>query len=128
MGIAVIVAGAIVVVGYLAMPELSAGTRLRGVGVGAFFFVYGIWAASQTSGLVLIPAAAFAVALAVLYTLYQQWQERYRRRTVQPLPPGTPGAKQCLSCGKAFAAETTGACPHCKGTLARPFSATTPRR
>jgi hypothetical protein len=118
----VALSGAITAVGFLIVPEASVRARLTGMGVGVLFVGYGIYAANQTSGIVLIPAGALAVALVVLFMLYHAFRDQQQRRFIPPLPPGTPGARQCLSCGLAFVVEHSGPCPSCRGTLAPPVS------
>jgi hypothetical protein len=114
----IIVAGVVSAVAFLIVPGASVRARLTGLGVGAVFVGYGIYAASQSGGVVLVPVGVFAVALVALVMLYQGYRDRWARGDVEPLPPGTPGARQCLSCGQGFAADVPGPCPLCRGTLA----------
>lgn len=65
-----LISGLITIAGFLVLPGADSSTRLRGVGAGAFFVLYAIWAANQSSGLILIPVGAFAMAGLTLFMLY----------------------------------------------------------
>jgi hypothetical protein len=102
------------------VPDTSAQARLKIFGGGAATAGYGIYVASQSSGIFFIPSYAIAVGLLVPVWLYRQLREQRRGRAVPTVPPGTPGGRTCLSCGRTYPADTTGACPWCRGTLALP--------
>jgi len=118
----IVLSGSATAVAFLIVPGASVQSRLIGLGFGVLFVGYGIYAASQSSGILLVPGGVLAVAVVGLFMLYQAYRDRWARRSVEPLPPGTPGARQCLSCGRAFAVEHSGPCPFCRGTLAPPVS------
>jgi len=116
----IVVAGVVSAVAFLIVPGASVRARLIGVGFGVLCVGYGFYAASQSGGVVLVPVGVFAVALVALVMLYQGYRDRWARGDVEPLPPGTPGARQCLSCKACLPAGTPGPCPICRGTLAPP--------
>jgi hypothetical protein len=63
-----VLSGAVVGIGSLVGPKISAKDRIYGCLGGAFFVGYGLYAASQTSGTFVFPVWIFVVpALGVLY-------------------------------------------------------------
>jgi hypothetical protein len=114
-----VIAGGIIVIGSLILPQLSPGQRLGGVGGGVVSIGYGVWMAGQTTGIVFIGVMPFTAALLMLFALYHAFVVApQHKRANPPVPVGTPGARQCLKCGQHFPAGMPGPCPACRGTLA----------
>jgi len=65
-----LICGLIIITGFLALPGAHSSARLKGAAGGAFFVLYAIWAASQSSGFILIPVGAFAMTGLTLFMLY----------------------------------------------------------
>lgn len=65
-----LICGVITIVGFLILPEAHESTRLKGAGAGVAFVLYAIYAASQSSGIIVIPVGAFATAALTLFLLY----------------------------------------------------------
>jgi hypothetical protein len=120
-----VVAGAIIIVVALVAPEASAQARLKALLGGAVTAGYGIYMASQTSGIFFIPVVAIALGFVLPVLLYREFRDQRQRRAIPSLAPGTPGARHCLGCGRAYPAGITRSCPACRGTLAPPSSSTT---
>jgi hypothetical protein len=65
-----LVSGAITAGGFLILPDAELSTRLKGAAVGVFSMLYAVWAASQTSGIIVIPVGSFAAAGLTLFMLF----------------------------------------------------------
>lgn len=113
--------GASVIAAGLLAPGASPRQRVKLVLCGALMIGYAIWIAEQHSGIVFVSTSGLGLGLVVPIVLYRDWRaQRQRRRTFPELPSGTPGARRCLNCQRSYPAETIGACPGCRGTLAPP--------
>lgn len=65
-----LLAGVITILGWLIVPEVEQSTRLKGAAIGVGSVLYAVYAASQSSGLILIPVGAWAAAAITLYLVY----------------------------------------------------------
>jgi hypothetical protein len=73
---------------------------------------------SLLSTIIFIPASAVALLVVIPVIAYHNLREKRQRRAIKPLPPGTPGGRDCLNCSRSYPATTTSSCPGCQGTLA----------
>lgn len=122
-----VIAGGAFMVTALALSEAEARARIQILLAGVLLVGYGIFMAGQTSGIFFIPVVAIALGLLAPLFLYFQAREKRARSAIPSLAPGTPGARHCLGCGRAYPADTIRSCPACRGTLAPPSSSTTKR-
>lgn len=65
-----LLAGVITIGGWLIVPDIEQSTRLKGAAVGVGSLLYAFYAASQSSGLILIPAGSWAAAAVTVYMVY----------------------------------------------------------
>jgi hypothetical protein len=65
-----LIAGVITIGGWLVVPEVEQSTRLKGAAVGVASILYALYAAGQSTGIIIVPVGAWAAAAVTLYFAY----------------------------------------------------------
>lgn len=112
-----VISGVMLVAAAWAWPELPDGTRLKIVAGGVGLSGWGLFAASQSSGLFLFSPIIFVIPVGAVVALIVGARDRAARAAVPRLNTLGAAGRSCLKCGQRYPSNVPGPCPACRGTL-----------